>query len=138
MSVLMVSISATLLRFKNFKAVSKSSVVKLESFVASLKVIKHFVKLVETGRIFLTRKGPTFAKKNLNSFPICSAECNDFLLIFSALRKILFFCYILRFISFIICHDLLILDISMTFYVKISFCCFFKYTNADLKISLFL
>ena len=88
---LMVSIPAALLCFKDLKAVSNSSVIKSESLMASLKDIKYSVKLVETGGIFFAREGPTLVKKELNPFTICSAECNDFLLIFSALGKVLSF-----------------------------------------------
>ena len=70
----MVPIPAALLRFKDLKAVSNSSVVKSESLMASFK---YSVKLVETGGIFFAREGPTFVKKDLNSFGICSAEYND-------------------------------------------------------------
>ena len=87
----MVSIPAALLRFSDLKAVSNSSVVQSESLMASLKDIKYSVKYIETGEIFFAREGPTFVKKQLNSIAICSAKCNDFLLIFSALRKVLFF-----------------------------------------------
>ena len=76
--------------------------------MASLQDIKYSVKLVETGGIFFAREGPTFVKKELNTFAVCSAECNDFLLIFSALGKVLLFCFILPVISFIICHDPLV------------------------------
>ena len=76
MSKLMVSISAALLRFKDLKAVSNSSVIKSESLMASLKGMKYSVKLVETGGIFF---GPTFAKKELNSFAVYLAKCTDFL-----------------------------------------------------------
>ena len=51
----MVSMPAALLRFKDLKAVTNSSVVKSESLTASLKDIKYSVKLVETGRIFFAR-----------------------------------------------------------------------------------
>ena len=63
---LMVSISAALLRFKDLKTVSNSSVVKSESLMASVKDIKYSEKLVETGGIFFAREGPTFVKKELN------------------------------------------------------------------------
>ena len=86
----MVSISVAFLRFKDLKAFLNSSVVKSESLMASLKDIKYSVKLAETVGIFFAREGPTFVKKELNSFTICSAEYNV-LLIFSALGKILFF-----------------------------------------------
>ena len=46
---LMVFIPVALLRFKDLKAVSNSSVVKSESLMASLKEFKYYVKLVETG-----------------------------------------------------------------------------------------
>ena len=46
---LMVSIPAALLRFKDLKAVSNSSVVKSESLMASLKDFKYSVKLFEIG-----------------------------------------------------------------------------------------
>ena len=105
---LMVSIPAALLRFKDLKAISNSSVVKSESLVALLKDIKYSVKLVETGGIFFAREGATFVKKELNSFALCSSECNDFLLVISALGKVLFFYFILPVISFITCHDLLV------------------------------
>ena len=105
---LMGSIPAALLRFKNLKAVSNASVVKSESHMASLKNIKYSVKLVQTGEIFFAREGPTFVKKELNSFAICSAKCDDFLLIVRALGKVLLFCFILPVISFIICHDLFV------------------------------
>ena len=88
---LMLFIPAALLRFKDLKAASNSSVVKSESLMASLKDIKYSVKLVETGEIFFAREGSRFVKKELHSFVICSAVCNDFLLIFSALGKVLFF-----------------------------------------------
>ena len=116
---LMVFIPAALLCFKDLKAVSNSSVVKSESLMASLKDIKYSAKLFQTGRIFFAREGPTFVKNELNSVAICSAECNDFLLIFSALGKVLLFCFILLVISFIICHDLLVfLEILITFLCK--------------------
>ena len=104
----MVSICAALLRFKDLKAVSNSSVVKSESLMASLKDIKYSLKLAENGRVFFAREGHTFVKKESNSFAIYSSECNDFLLIVSALGKVLLFCFILPVISFIICHDLLV------------------------------
>ena len=88
---LTVSIPAALLRFKDLKPVLNSSVVKSESLMASLKDIKYCLKLSETGGIFFAREGPTFVKKELNLFAICSAECYDFLLIFSALGKMLLF-----------------------------------------------
>ena len=75
---LMVSVPSALLYFKDLKAVSNSSVVKSESLMASLKDIKYFVKLFETGGIFFAKEGPTFVKKELNLFAICSAEYNDF------------------------------------------------------------
>ena len=77
MSKLMVSISAALLRFKDLKVVSNSSVIKSESLMASLKGIKYSVKLVETGGKFFAREGPTFAKKELNSFAVYPAKCTD-------------------------------------------------------------
>ena len=76
--------------------------------MASLKDIKYSAKPVETGGIFFASEGPTFVKKELNSFTICSGEFYDFLLIFSALGKVLCFCFILPVISFVICHDLLV------------------------------
>ena len=105
---LMVSIPATLLCFKDLKSVFNSSVVKSESLRASLKGIKYSVKIVETGEIFFARVGPTFVKKELISFAICSAKCSDFFLIFSALAKVLFLWFILPVVSLIICHDLLL------------------------------
>ena len=78
---LIVPVPAALLRFKDLKAVSNSSVVKSESLMASLKDIEYSVKFVETGGIFFAREGPTFVRKELNSFAICSAGCNDILLI---------------------------------------------------------
>ena len=104
----MVSITAALLRFKDLKAVSNPSVAKSESLVASLKDIKYSVKLVETVGLFFARERPTFVKKELNSFAVYSADCTYFLLIFSALRKVLLFCFILPVVAFIICHDLLV------------------------------
>ena len=68
---LMVSIPVALLRFKDLKAVSNSSVVKAESLMASLKDIKYSVKLVGTVGIFFAKEGPTFIKEELNSFVIC-------------------------------------------------------------------
>ena len=105
---LVVSIRAALLYFKDLKAVSNSSVVKSALFMSSLKDIKYSVKLVEIGGIFFAREGPTFVKKELNSLAICSSECNDLLLIFSAFGKVLFFYFILPAISLIICHDLMV------------------------------
>ena len=70
---LMVSIPAALLPFKDLKTVSNSSVVRSETRMASLKDIKYSVKLVETGGIFFARERPTFVKKELSSFAICSA-----------------------------------------------------------------
>ena len=67
---LMVSIPAALLRFKDLKPVLNSSVVKPESLTASLKDNKYSAKLFETERIFFAREGPTFVKKELNSFAI--------------------------------------------------------------------
>ena len=91
---LMVSMTAALLRFMDSKVVSNTLIVNPESLMASLKDIKYSVKLVEIGRIFLAREGPTFVKKELNSFAICSAEYNNFLLIFSALGQVfVFFVY---------------------------------------------
>ena len=102
-----VSIPAVFLRFKDLKAVSNFSC-QSESLKESLRDFKYSVKLAEAVGIFYVREGPTFVKKELNSFLICSAECNDFLLIFSALGKVLVFCFILPVISFIIWHDLLV------------------------------
>ena len=96
---LMVSIPTALLRFKDLKAVSNYSVVKLESFMASLKDIKYSLKLVETGGKLFAREGSTFVKKELNLFAICSAEYNDLLLTFSTLEKVLFF-FLLYFIGY--------------------------------------
>ena len=52
---LIVSLPAALLRFKDLKAVSNSSVVKSELFMASLKD-QIFCKLIETGGILFIRK----------------------------------------------------------------------------------
>ena len=94
---LIVSIPAALLRFKDLKVVSNSSVVKSDYL---------WRNLVDPGGVFFEREGPTVINKKLHSFEIRSA--NKFLLIFSPLRKVLFFCFILPFISFIICYDLLV------------------------------
>ena len=85
--------------------------------MASLKDIKYSVKRVETDRIFFAREGTTLVKKELNSFAICSAECNNFLLIISALGNALFFCFILPVISFIVCHDLMVFRSFWTKYI---------------------
>ena len=85
--------------------------------MASLKDIKHSVKLVETGGIFFAREGPTCAKKELNSFAIRSAECNVFLLIFIALGKVLFFASFYRlFISLFAMISWYFVDILITFF----------------------
>ena len=73
---LMVSIPAAVLRIKSLNTVSNSSVVKSELLMLSLKDFKYSIKLVETGWIFFASEGPTFVKKELNSFALFSAECN--------------------------------------------------------------
>ena len=110
---LMVSVPAAFLCFKDLKAVSNSSAVKSESLMASLKDIKYSVKLVGTSGMFFAREGPTFIKKELNSFAICSVECNNFLLIFSALGKVLFFGF--GFTGYFFHYLLCSLSISLTF-----------------------
>lgn len=81
---LMLSLLDTLLYFLNLKAVSNFSVVKSEYFMVSLKDIKYSVRPVETGGISFAREGPKSVRKELISLAICSAECNEFLLILGA------------------------------------------------------
>ena len=68
---LTLSIFAVLIRFKDLNAVSNSSVVKSKLLMGSLDNI-HSVQSAETGEIFL--QGPTFLKKELNSFTTCYEE----------------------------------------------------------------
>ena len=114
---LMVSIPAALLHFRDLKAVSNYSVVKLESFMASLKDIKYSLKLVETGGKLFAREGSTFVKKELNLFAICSAEYNDLLLTFSTLEKVLFFFFSLFYWLF-----LLLIAMISWYFLDISIC----------------
>ena len=58
------SVPAVLLRFKDLKTVSNSSIVKSELLMGSLKDIKYSAKLVENGRIFFAKKGPTFLRNS--------------------------------------------------------------------------
>ena len=113
---LMVSIPTALLRFKDLKAVSNYSVVKLESFMASLKDIKYSLKFVETGGKFFAREGSTFVTKELNLFAICSAEYNDLLLTFSALEKVLFFFFLFYWLF------LLLIAMISWYFLGISIC----------------
>ena len=91
-----------------------------------LKHIKYSAKFVETGGIFFAREEPTSVMEELNSFAICSVVCNDFLLIFSALGKILFFTLFYRlFLSLFSMIPWYFLDILITFLCKNYFSLFY-------------
>ena len=98
-----------------------------EFFSCQIKVTygvikRNQIKRVETGGIFFAREGPTFVKKELNSFAICSAKCYNFLLIFLLQERYCFFPLFYRlFLLLFAIIPLYSLDISITFLYRNQF-----------------